>query len=214
MNRYDEALAYEIFVKEEYGFAKNEIKKASLIWDVGGHVGLFSQRCLHINPQVKLRLFEPFPELVEKARERLDAFADQMEISPFGVAKEAGDYLFLYNSEKTMQSSQFSSFLNSRGEKRQVRCENLALQIRQQEQIIDVLKVDIEGMEFEVLLDLHDAERKKVKSLICEVHLFGEKEERDFQRLKQRLAEHFSQLEWQPSPYSPKIGLLWARASL
>jgi hypothetical protein len=32
--KYEKALEYEIFIKEEYGFAKQEIKKAGCIFDI------------------------------------------------------------------------------------------------------------------------------------------------------------------------------------
>jgi hypothetical protein len=32
--KYEKALEYEIFVKEEYGFAKEVIKKANCIFDI------------------------------------------------------------------------------------------------------------------------------------------------------------------------------------
>lgn len=37
MNKYDKALEYEIFIKKEYAFADEQIKKAKIIFDVGGH---------------------------------------------------------------------------------------------------------------------------------------------------------------------------------
>jgi len=33
--KYEKALEYEIFIKQEYGFAKEEIENAKCIFDVG-----------------------------------------------------------------------------------------------------------------------------------------------------------------------------------
>lgn len=50
MNKYDQALEYEIFIKKEYAFADYFIQNANLIFDIGGHRGYFSKYCLSINP--------------------------------------------------------------------------------------------------------------------------------------------------------------------
>lgn len=49
MDKYNKALEYEIFVKKEYSFADEAIKQAKIIFDIGGHIGLFSEYCLSIN---------------------------------------------------------------------------------------------------------------------------------------------------------------------
>lgn len=38
MKDYNRALEYEIFIKEEYGFAKEQIRTAKVIFDIGGHI--------------------------------------------------------------------------------------------------------------------------------------------------------------------------------
>ena len=39
--KYEKALEYEIFIKQEYWFAKGEIKNAKCIFDIWWHIWLF-----------------------------------------------------------------------------------------------------------------------------------------------------------------------------
>ncbi len=50
MEKYNKALEYEIFIKKEYGFADEVIKQAKIIFDIGGHIGLFSKYSRLLNP--------------------------------------------------------------------------------------------------------------------------------------------------------------------
>lgn len=208
MKDYNQALKYEIFVKEEYACAKSIIRSSKTVFDIGGHVGLFSERCLELNPKTKIHYFEPFENLVHEAKIRLQDFSSQIIFNPFWIAKTAWNYNFLYNSTKTMQSSQFSSFLNPSWIPMQVRCENLNTYLKNQEiWTIDLIKLDIEGMEFEVLFDLQEETWGKVQALICEVHLFSPEQEALFLDLLSLLKAHFNFVERNPSPYSDKIWL-------
>lgn len=85
MKDYNRALEYEIFMKEEYGFAKEQIRTAKVIFDIGGHIGLFSQWCLQLNPQAQIFFFEPFPQHLEQAKERLKVFAPQVKFFPYAM---------------------------------------------------------------------------------------------------------------------------------
>ena len=74
-----------------------------------------------------------------------------------------------------MQSSQTSSFLNSKGQLQTVHCENLNHYLDNHAiDQIDVLKLDIEGMEYEVLSNLSPENRKKIKNLIAEIHILSD----------------------------------------
>lgn len=83
MKDYNQALKYEIFIKEEYACAKTLIKSAKIIFDIGGHVGLFSEWCLKLNPQAEIHYFEPFEKLVQEAKARLQTFSSQIIFNPF-----------------------------------------------------------------------------------------------------------------------------------
>jgi FkbM family methyltransferase len=67
------------------------------------------------------------------------------------------------NEEKTMQSSKYSSFLNSKGKSIKVAMRTLEGYLREQNlDYIDLVKMDIEGMEFEVLESWDDELFEKI----------------------------------------------------
>ena len=208
LDKYENALYHEIFIKEEYAIAKPIIKKAKTILDIWGHIGLFSERCLHLNPKVHIHYFEPFECLVKKAKARLQSFSSQITFNPFWIAKTAWAYEFLLNERKTMQSSQHVSFLNPKGKLEKVECKNLNHYLKDQKiWKIDLLKLDIEGMEFEVLFDIQEENREKIEAILCEIHLLSSTDEENFPILISLLKSHFAHVERNPSPYSEKIWL-------
>lgn len=212
MKDYNQALKYEIFIKEEYACAKTLIKSAKIVFDIGGHIGLFSEWCLKLNPQVEIHYFEPFEKLVQEAKARLQASSSQIIFNSFWVAKISWSYNFLFNPTKTMQSSQFRSFLNPAWTSASVRCENLNDYLQNQKiWSIDLMKLDIEGMEFEVLFDLQEESWEKIQALVCEVHLFSPQHEAQFPKLLSLLKAHFPSVERIPSPYSEKLWLCFCQ---
>lgn len=67
------------------------------------------------------------------------------------------------------------------------------------------MKLDIEGMEFEVLFDLQEETWEKIQALVCEVHLFSPQQEAQFPAFLSLLKSHFRSVQRDPSPYNEKI---------
>ena len=213
MKDYNKALYHEIFVTEEYVMIKQSLAWAKSVFDIGGHVWYFSLWALKQNPELVIHFFEPFPQLLEQAKANLEDFSDQIVFNSFGLAKQAWDYQFFFNPEKTMQSSQTSSFLNSKGQLQTVHCENLNHYLDNHAiDQIDLLKLDIEGMEYEVLSDLSPENRKKIKNLIAEIHILLDLDLQKWNALKSQLSSYFSKVDIYPSPYSDKIFLVYAQS--
>lgn len=208
--KYEKALQYEIFVKEEYQQAKEIIKHANLIFDLGSHIGFFSEWCLSLNPQVEIFSFEPMPLLFETMEERLSSYQNQIHFFNYGISSKTEKIPFSFNSQKTMQSSKFSSFLNPQGEKIEVNMISLS-QILEEYQIsqIDLIKMDIEGMEFEVLESRWKEIFEKIHAMIIEVHCFDQEKEKKSEWLQQWLPHFFSKVLFTPNEYDKRIGLLF-----
>ena len=60
-------------------------------------------------------------------------------------------------------------------------------------------------MEFEVLFDIQEENRKKIQAILCEIHLLSSTDEENFPVLISLLKSHFAHVERNPSPYSEKI---------
>lgn len=208
--KYEKALEYEIFVKEEYGFAKEVIQKANCIFDIWWHIWLFSKWCRGLNLDTNIYYFEPIKENYQKAYNLL--WEDKsINLYNLWLASEKRGWVLLYNSEKTMQSSQFSSFLNSDWKDEMVSFIRFQTAVKlARVKSIDLVKIDIEGMEFEVLNSLTDQDWWIIKNLIIEVHLLNKVLEEQWSSLNETLKEKFTTIEIIPSWYSDKIFLIRA----
>jgi len=208
--KYEKALEYEIFVKEEYGFAMEVIQKANCIFDIWGHVWYFSEWCRGLNPSAMIYYFEPIKENYDKAVSRL-CNSKNIELFNVWVASKTWEWVLLYNREKTMQSSKFSSFLNSSWEEEKVKFIWLfdALKFTASK-TIDLVKIDIEWMEFEVLDSLSLEEWNLISNLIIEIHLLNNELEEEWKLLHQKIKQIFKSVEIIPSWYTDKIFLVRA----
>ena len=111
-----------------------------------------------------------------------------------------------------MKSSKYLSFLNPKWI--EIDVEFIALkEYLQKNQIdkIDVLKMDIEWMEFEVLSSRTDFEWSMIDSLIVEIHLLNEKMKSDWNQIFVKVKNVFWSVKIINSWYNDKIFLLRAK---
>ena len=208
--KYEKALEYEIFTKGEYSFAKSKIQDANCIFDIWWHIWLFSQWCRFLNDKTRIHYFEPVGDSYNKAKSTL--WNDKnIILNNYWIASKSGKWIILLNQEKTMQSSKYSSFLNPIW--KEIECRFITLQdylIGNDIDKIDFLKMDIEWMEFEVLSSRWDFERKKINSLISEIHLMNEKMESEWNQIFLKIKNTFWNVEIINSKYREEIFLIWA----
>ncbi len=208
--KYEEALKYEIFVKGEYNFAKDKIQNAKCIFDIWWHLWFFSQRCRMLNKKTKIYYFEPVRELYDRAKNN---FLEDENIifNNYWIGEKSSEWIMLLDEEKTMQSSKYSSFLNQKWIEIQVKFITLKDYLYQNNiNKIDILKMDIEGMEFEVLDIRWDLERKKIENLIVEVHLLNEKMKLEWSQIFSKIKDVFWSVKIIGSWYREEIFLVWA----
>ena len=208
--KYEKALEYEIFNKEEYGFAKAKIQNAECIFDIWGHIWLFSKWCRNINQKAKIHYFEPVGEFYERAK--INLWNDKnIILNNYWIGAESQSWTILLNLEKTMQSSKYSSFLNPRWTKIDVNFISLKEYLeRGNINKIDVLKMDIEWMEFEVFDSRSDFERWKINNLIAEIHLLDEEKKLQRNSIFPEIKERFWNIKIINSSYRDEIFLVRA----
>ncbi len=197
--KYEKALEYEIFTKGEYNFAKTVIQNANCIFDIWWHIWLFSKRCRRINSNTKIHYFEPVGEFYNKAKSLL--WNDKnIILNNTWISSESWNWIILLNEEKTMQSSKYFSFLNPNWKGIKTNFTTLKEYLNKNNiNHIDILKMDIEWMEFEVLPSRSEFERNKIQSLIVEIHLLNEKMESDWSQIFTKIKNIFPDtkiIEW------------------
>lgn len=207
MNKYDKALEYEIFTKKEYSFADENIKQAKVVFDIGGHIGLFSKYCLSLNPWCSIHYFEPIHQLYNQAKQQLKN--QNIILNNIGIAAKTGQQTIYYNAQKTMQSSKYNqTFLNPKWEDLLVEMKNLEEYCVQQNiSHIDLLKLDIEGMEYEVFESLSDEFLQKIQALLLEFHCFDDIMKQKLSLLKERLSKVYTVNEFMHQ-YDSRLGYL------
>ena len=208
--KYEKALEYEIFHKREYGFMEDKIRTANCIFDVWWHIWLFSQRCRLLNKNAKIHYFEPVKQFYNRAKIKWGD-DENIILNNYWIGEKSGSWTILFNEEKTMQSSKYSSFLNTKG--REVKSEFITLEKYLKENSItkiDVLKMDIEGMEFEVLSSRWDYEWEKIDNIIVEIHLLNEKFKSEWNQIFLKIKWIFWNIKIIDSWYRSEIFLLWA----
>ena len=212
--KYEKALEYEIFVKGEYSFSIEKIKNAKCIFDIWWHVWFFSKWSRIYNKDVEIHYFEPVKDSYNKA---LKAFEDDRKVilNNFWIASYTGGWMLLYNSEKTMQSSKYLSFLNPKWIGINVSFVTLRNYLDLKNILkIDVLKMDIEWMEIEVLSSFSDYEWSKIENLIVEVHLFDDKKRCYWNQIFFDIKNKFKVVRIIGSWYRDEIFLLYASKSV
>ncbi len=170
----DKSVFEEIFKLGEYKAAEEKIKNAkNCVIDAGAQAGFFSLYARALNAEVKIIAIEPDEENLEAMVNNFSqnniqdieivssALAGTRSVRDFFVSTDFHDHSLNKNLVKKIA--------------RKVKVQGLTLSdIREKYKInqIDLLKMDIEGAEYEVLNSLHKADWEKINSIILEYHDF------------------------------------------
>lgn len=152
----------EIFLDESYFFKTT--KKNPIIYDCGSNIGV---SCLYYKfkyPEAQVTAFEADPKIAEVLAKNLK----NNNIQNVNVFNKA---IWINNDGVELQTDGADGATivdNTKGSTVFVQSIRL-LDILKKEEVIDFLKIDIEGVEVQVLKDCGE-ELKKVKSLFVEYH--------------------------------------------
>lgn len=203
----DKSVIREIFFWREYRAAEELIAKAKTIVDVGAHLGVFSAYVSLLNPLAKVYALEPEPDNFSKLKEtiKMNNFPG-IKILAQALARDDGPRelflapdsinhsLLFSDSAKTIKISaiSLSSLIKKTGE-------------------IDVLKMDIEGGEYELLDGWRVVDLAKVKSIVLEYHQIPDRRHRE---LEEKLRTLGFSVQIFPSRFDKNLGFILARNKL
>ena len=108
-----------------------------------------------------------------------------------------------------MQSSKYSSFLNPKWSEIGVNFISLKDYLEQRNiEKIDILKMDIEWMEFEIFDSRWEFERWKINNLIAEIHLLNEEMKSKRNKIFPDIKKRFWNIEIINSGYRNEVFLI------
>lgn len=206
----DRSVAAEIFKLREYRAAEEIIAEArDPIFDVGAHRGLFVLYARALNPTVPIIAIEPEAKNLAALRNHLKANnVKGVAVVPAAIAGETA-------KRRLIISPDTHNHHLARGEDaenyetRLVTAYSLpALFKKLNLARASLVKIDIEGGEYEVFKSLRPADFKKLAAIIMEYHDYPPDEHRE---LEQRLREQGFGVQVFPSKFDNRMGFMLAR---
>ena len=129
---------------------------AAIIFDIGANVGLYSLLAAAANPASRIHAFEPTPEIGEAFREniRLNSFRN-IVVNALGVGNRSGEAFLqrFMGGEDIYDGMNFISVQKSESSNLPINVITITDYCRQNGIVrIDLMKMDIEGGEYDALL--------------------------------------------------------------
>ena len=160
--------------RTEFSALVEAAEGARVAFDIGAHAGMISALFCAANPQMKVYAFEPSPLLCRRLENTaaLNGFTDRLSIQPVGIGAEAGTMDMLIDpAGGFVQTQRFDHTMWAQPETIQVRLETIAQAAGRLGVVPDLVKLDIEGFEYEAIQGSRDFLRQHRPTLLLELHL-------------------------------------------
>jgi len=162
----------EIFLHNSYSKLIN-FSEIKTIVDLGAHKGYFALQLAHeIGKEARILCVEPESTNLKQLKLNIQKNDLSSQITVEGCAVHTTDgYVTLYTAAFTPGNTIYKKLLAGKKRKVNVRCKPLkTLLDKHKFNRIDLLKLDIEGAEYEVIFNLKDDILDRVKYLAIECH--------------------------------------------
>lgn len=205
----DVSVFFEIFARDVYRLGSIPGRLGTVI-DLGANVGLFALRVAPMSGRVLG--FEPMPENFERLRAHTAGLAN-VSVHPQAVGSADGT-LALYPAAAARGTGRFSAQpqaqVHDPSRRIEVECIGLdSLFDRHRIERCDLLKIDIEGSEYDVLLNASAATLAKIQRIHGEFHPSNDRRDA-LAQLKARLDESGFVTTWAPQRADPRYGMFFA----
>jgi len=186
----------EIFTEGQYEGHDIIIKEDDVIFDVGANIGLFSLFVKGIEPTVKVFAFEPIKPTFEVLQKNIHLHSlENVTLFNYGLSSENNPqkiFTFYPNmsaNSTTKPDDTLADLEEIKIDQNSPKIENLFEELFQEkEQVIcpvrtlssvmnelgidaiDLLKIDVEGEEYEVFKGIEAKDWPKIKQIVAEVH--------------------------------------------
>ena len=161
-SRHDMFTVHEIFAREDYAASPHDRR----IVDIGSNIGISALYFLTRSPEVQCRLYEPVPTNVERLRQNLADCADRYTLECVAVADFEGEADFGLDT-----SGRYGGIEVATGRTTQVACRHINAVLEDALETwdaIDLLKLDVEGMEARLLDAIRPDLLRRIRTLYVE----------------------------------------------
>ena len=170
--------------KDEKKLFDIELKPHSIIFDVGGYEGSFTTRLLDKNSKSFFYIFEPIYKYYKSIKKKFEN-VDNVSVFPFGLSDENKTIPLELNFDRTSHNGVLD--IDSNYELSNLKSISDFVIEKKIEQI-DLLKLNVEGAEYEILDNLISTNlMDKVKTLLIQFHLNQSKDYLKYKSLKKKI---------------------------
>ena len=159
-----------------------KLKNDGLVLDFGGYIGEFTAKLSRLNPKMSFIIFEPVPVFYQKCSRR---FRKKQNISvlPYGVTSNGRSIDLTIDGPRTKA---FESGKNP------IFASKSITDILNNLDQVELLKMNIEGLEYECLLSIIESGYiKKINYLLIQFHNFGVEDESNYVKTTRLISEDF-----------------------
>jgi len=203
----DKSIIKEIFELREYKEVEAIIKSAhEPIIDAGAQAGFFVLYCRALNPEVKIFALEPDEDNLELLNQHLEINnLKNVEVIPAALAGKSGLRDF-HISTDSHNHSLFKVLVPKINKNFKIKAFSLDNLLKEKGiEKVALLKLDIEGAEYEVLENFTDWE--KIKNIALEYHDFGENNHKQLENL---LFKNGYKVKSRASKFDKNLGFIFA----
>jgi len=148
-----------------------EQKNPKVIIDLGGHIGTFSVLAAKKFPKTKIYTYEASKENFKLLLKNMKANnVKNVHAFNVGVSNKNGSFTFYINKRNTILNSFDPTVQKDWESSHKVKCKTLKTIFKENNiKECDILKIDIEGMEYSVI-EAAMKDKLKIKNISAEVH--------------------------------------------
>lgn len=204
----DESVTEEVLIDEDYKMVRDIIKNAqSCILDIGAHIGAFSLYVRSLNSKVPIYALEPEARNFSLLKKNIKLNRLQnMTVARNAVSGVSGEQILNVASDSHNHSLLSVENMSSQQVVYGRTLKDIFAKYRLPK--CDLLKLDIEGAEFEVLSKTPSEIFAQVRNFLIEYHQVSL--DHNLIILQQVLSQNKFRLKTYPSFYNQKFGLIWA----
>ena len=163
---------YEIFADDAYRLEElfADVDPDAAILDVGGQIGSFSLASARAMPQARIHVYEASPTSADYVMRNVEAnnLASRVIVHPKALSGEKGTFTFVDSG--TASGHNGLTAPAGLGEEVTVDCETFDNAVETAGGNVQVVKMDVEGAEYDIILRSNPSSWQDVRKVVIEYH--------------------------------------------